>query len=708
MTLELRCFAEQLLFGRSLAEKLYSPDQISDSTPGAALARAPRHPGRPQALEFGRASHRVPLPKLRELDCDQQRGRLLHFFANHELLAIELMALALLRFPEAPARLRRALLGTIREEQKHLQLYQERMQELGVEFGDIPVNAFFWNCLSQMNCLEQYFAGMSLTFEQANLDYAMYYHRWMLDLKDEKTASILQTVLEDEIGHVGLGLTELKRSAGSQGNLFAEQQRWMLPPLTMERAKGLDFSEPEHQRMRRRLGFPADYLTKLISFVGTKGRPVDVYYYNPDCELEWRYGKGYRRGRALDLLIADLSPLMGFLARPGDLVFSGNPPTEVFQQHLRSHGLPAVRHLKLSSTGAARLLPPDILKTQQFCPWGWTSSAQNLAAQLWPQQDPAQIAWQTRQIQLSQAWADKTRIPALRQQVRSALGFSESDFGHLYLDGRIFHSSTKLTAYMHQLWMQDPSQVLVVKAPFGAAGSAMKRFYSDKDISSSQLGWIKACLASQGRLLLEPWLPRQLDLSVLVGPNSDKLQITEFITDARGQYRAHRLGRLGANWPEELRRWFFQSQPGGRSLLSELQCMAKFLVQRIRSEGYTGALGFDAFIAECPVTGSFILRFLSEINCRFTMGHLAVKLQQEVLQPGISGLWRIFALSEMKKLGFESPRKFANWLKYDFMADLAGQWILTNDPEVAVGSLSVLACDEEAAKKLAGIGIETA
>ena len=61
-----------------------------------------------------------------------ERGRVLHFFANHELLALELMAVALLRFPDAPHSFRRGIIETMKEEQKHLNLYIESMNRLGV------------------------------------------------------------------------------------------------------------------------------------------------------------------------------------------------------------------------------------------------------------------------------------------------------------------------------------------------------------------------------------------------------------------------------------------------------------------------------------------------------------------------------------------------------------------------------------------------
>ncbi|MEM7196545.1 MAG: DUF455 family protein, partial [Pseudomonadota bacterium] len=87
---------------------------------------------------------------LAQLGDDKDRGRLLHFFANHELLAAELMALVLLKFPEAPADFRMGVARTLQEEQMHTRLYMKRLRECGVPFGSEPVNGFFWNSVSTM------------------------------------------------------------------------------------------------------------------------------------------------------------------------------------------------------------------------------------------------------------------------------------------------------------------------------------------------------------------------------------------------------------------------------------------------------------------------------------------------------------------------------------------------------------------------------
>src|SRR5690606_37167787 len=132
----------------------------------------------------------------------------LNSFANHELLAIEMMASALLIYPhktEDDLRFKKGVLVALKDEQKHLSLYIKRLQSLGYEFGDFPLNDFFWRQMEKLKTPAQYLAVMSLTFEAANLDFAQFYSRIFQEQGDLETARILQTVLEDEIAHVALG-----------------------------------------------------------------------------------------------------------------------------------------------------------------------------------------------------------------------------------------------------------------------------------------------------------------------------------------------------------------------------------------------------------------------------------------------------------------------------------------------------------------------
>src|SRR5205814_4420565 len=132
------------LFAATLEEKLRAPAVITDTKPGSPLV-TPETPGRPAGLHFkSHGPRQTEFPGLHRLEREEERGRLLHFFANHELLATELMALALLRFPDAPAAFRRGVLQTLKDEQVHTRMYLERMKECGIQFGELPVSGYFW------------------------------------------------------------------------------------------------------------------------------------------------------------------------------------------------------------------------------------------------------------------------------------------------------------------------------------------------------------------------------------------------------------------------------------------------------------------------------------------------------------------------------------------------------------------------------------
>ncbi|MEO0447580.1 MAG: DUF455 family protein, partial [Verrucomicrobiota bacterium] len=234
--MEIRDFAERVLFANTLEEKLGKPDSpIVDLHPGRPLSHDTT-PGRPSSLQFGKGST-PPLPAEHQLRSEEERAILLHFFANHELLATELMALALLRFPEAPTDFRQGLYRTLREEQRHTRWYVKRLGECGLSFGDLPVNHYFWKAVSTMEQPLDYVSRLSLTFEQANLDYSFHYAGLLERSGDPKSATILQQIYRDEIRHVQYGLHWFRRWKPphlSDWHAYSERLSF---PLSPSRAK---------------------------------------------------------------------------------------------------------------------------------------------------------------------------------------------------------------------------------------------------------------------------------------------------------------------------------------------------------------------------------------------------------------------------------------------------------------------------------------
>ena len=254
-------WAQVLLHGPTIADKLQS---ISLSAPMGEWQPflLPAQPGRIERLQF--SERQMKFPKRAALATTSGRSMAIHSFANHELLAIEMMAAALLRYPHPDAsseRMKRGIVAAIRDEQKHLALYIKRLEDDGVAFGDFPLNNFFWRQMEKLQTPASFFALMALTFESANLDFSLQYEALFRELGDFKTADILKTVYEDEISHVALGAHWLKEWRGD-ASLWNYYRSVLPPPLTPARAKGANYL-PE---TRRAAGLDEDWISQLGLF----------------------------------------------------------------------------------------------------------------------------------------------------------------------------------------------------------------------------------------------------------------------------------------------------------------------------------------------------------------------------------------------------------------------------------------------------------
>jgi uncharacterized ferritin-like protein (DUF455 family) len=236
-------FARKILEGEDLEDKLLEGSIEFDEYAEYSL---PQLPGRRRKISF--SDKQLKFPKAPQLHLEDKKAIALHSFANHELLAIEMMAAALLIYPhgtDEDIRFKRGVLSALKDEQKHLGLYIKRLNELGYEFGDFPLNDFFWRQMEKLRTPAEYLSVMALTFEAANLDFAQYYAKIFTELGDKTTAGILETVLEDEISHVALGAHWMKkwREDRTLWEYYLENLPW---PLTPARSKGISYDPDLH------------------------------------------------------------------------------------------------------------------------------------------------------------------------------------------------------------------------------------------------------------------------------------------------------------------------------------------------------------------------------------------------------------------------------------------------------------------------------
>jgi uncharacterized ferritin-like protein (DUF455 family) len=260
--MEMREWAIGILSADRLEDKLSSPEILTDQSPGPSMIW--KEPTRPPGMSFNRRCKEEKLPAFQEHNDPDKRAICLHRFAGHELLAVEIMAYTLLAFPDAPKHFRKGLANTLKDEQRHTSLYMQRMEELGLKFGDLPLYRHFWAHTPHITSPLHYVSMMNLTFEMANLDFAPIYGKSFLTHGDKDSAELMATILHDEIHHVGFGWQWLKRwTTNNQTEWEAWNQTLASTLLTPKRAMGFYL----HPEPRLAAGIPQDW---VVAFQGMR------------------------------------------------------------------------------------------------------------------------------------------------------------------------------------------------------------------------------------------------------------------------------------------------------------------------------------------------------------------------------------------------------------------------------------------------------
>lgn len=194
--------------------------------------------------EIGFSSNGRKLPKPSALHEADKRAECLARFAHHELMAVELLAWALLRWPNAPLGLRQDWYGILSDEQKHCRLYLERLDSLGRRLQDYELNPYFWRQVPRISRSPRgpcaFLAALGLTLEQANLDFTLIYGEAFKRSGDLQSAQVFELVHQEEIEHVASASRWLKVLSPEREEI--DRYRNSVPfPLSAARAKARKF-----------------------------------------------------------------------------------------------------------------------------------------------------------------------------------------------------------------------------------------------------------------------------------------------------------------------------------------------------------------------------------------------------------------------------------------------------------------------------------
>ncbi len=690
--MELRELAERVLFAGSLEDKLRCPNIITDERPGLAIVTPPA-PGRPTELRFKpQGSGATDFPGIHGLESERERGRLLHFFANHELLATELMALVLLRFPDAPPAFRRGVLQTLKDEQAHTRLYIERMRRCGIQFGEIPVNGYFWRVVSAMESPMDYVAALSLTFEQANLDFCRHFARGFEAVGDLDTANLLERIYRDEIGHVAYGLKWFRRWKNPQESDWEAFCRQLKFPLSPQRAKGITLNVEGRQAA----GLDPSFIAELNVYSQSKGRTPNVFVFNPFTEARIAHGKSFNPVKHQLLLAGDLANLPQFLCRQDDIVLLARRPSIEFLGSIKQAGFALPEFVELSK---GRIDPANNIcqrKVGRLRPWAWGPDSleifKPLLAHVTVEKRAASERFNEGIAQLySKAWS-----AALLRKVLSR--WADESWLCTGLEAGVAVDTLEGALEAMAAIRRRGHHPVAAKEAHGLAGHNMLRLW-EPELLETQKRWMVHAMENGRTLVIEPWLERELDFSAQLEMGTGGLKLRGFtglINDSKGQFQANEAAANHARRiPAKVIALFHEPRDISGRLQKLYDDIFSLLEKELQGAGYLGPVGIDAFVYRTP-QGGHRLKPIVEINPRYTMGRLTVELMKQTCQ-GSHGIFRLVNATMSRAEGFDDFTSHARSLSEHFPLHLEGEpvpkiregIICLNDPAQAQVCLAI-------------------
>jgi hypothetical protein len=284
-----------------------------------------------------------------------------------------------------------------------------------------------------------------------------------------------------------------------------------------------------------------------------------------------------------DRRIRELS-VQGLLgARAGDAALVLVDAPDAFRDYLESRGVPVPRLLR----------PPDLDPDTRFRPFGWSAEAMELNRR-------------------HRRPTDHPPLSVIRRVNSRSYGVElERELFPEIPAGAVVE---EISALEEKLSETSPTGEWVVKGEFGNAGLANRRMHS-RELSAADRRFVEELLLGSDRVVVEPWLPRERDWSVVFEVPFEPATLRTYETFHTRDGAL--IGALMEPEDEALTPW-----------PDALSSMAERVASRLFDEGYFGSVCADALAWR---DGSDLrLRPLVDLNCRRPMSDVAYRLWHQV------------------------------------------------------------------------------
>lgn len=173
-------------------------------------------PDRPARPEHPQLLHASKMPRRAKAGSTKSKIALLHAIAHIELNAIDLAWDVIAReFDlggfELPKQFYTDWIKVADDEAKHHMMLEERLNDLGASYGDLPAHDGLWE--SSVKTAHDFAARLAIVpmvLEARGLDVTPNMIDAMKKQEDFKTADMLQVIHDDEVTHVAAGTTWFK------------------------------------------------------------------------------------------------------------------------------------------------------------------------------------------------------------------------------------------------------------------------------------------------------------------------------------------------------------------------------------------------------------------------------------------------------------------------------------------------------------------
>ncbi|QJE72509.1 ferritin-like domain-containing protein [Aerophototrophica crusticola] len=228
------------------------------------MARPPDRPARPERPQL-----LLPrdMPKRRKAQSLAGRVALLHALAHIELNAIDLAWDIVARFQALPdgSPLPRAFyddwVTVADDEAKHHALLQGRLEAMGSGYGELPAHDGLWQASeATAHDLPARLAVVPMVLEARGLDVTPSMVGSLHKAGDPESGQVLQTIHDEEIGHVAAGRRWFQACADAAGR---DAGAWW-QELVRTYFKG-ELKRPFNDVSRGKAGFPMDWYEPLAS-----------------------------------------------------------------------------------------------------------------------------------------------------------------------------------------------------------------------------------------------------------------------------------------------------------------------------------------------------------------------------------------------------------------------------------------------------------